>query len=226
MNKGFFALFAVLAIVLTGCANDSGYNGYKQAQDDYFVRSNHCAAAELIRYLLPDLGEDFGGPGQNCRKGGWRGTVALGGYGNSIGFAAQAGKTGFDIRPPSTLVIASLVDLDDLNRSSTLGRVISEQVSATFTKTGYQMRELKLGRSIYVRHQGELMLTREVRELARVHDAQAVVLGSYATSREHLYVNLKVVRPENNVVLAAHDYVLPMGKNIRRMLWSRQPVLP
>lgn len=221
MKMRFVALCAGLAALLAGCSGQPNYGGYKMAGDDYFVRSNHCAAAELIRYLLPDLGEQFGGPNQRCVRWGWLGSVAMGGYGRSVGFAAHAGKTGFDIRPPATLVIASLVDLDALDRTSTLGRVIAEQVSATFTKTGYQMRELKLGQNVYVRHQGELMLTREVRELARIHDAQAVVVGTYASSRENLYVNLKVIRPDNNVVLAAHDYVMPMDRNIRKMLWNR-----
>lgn len=222
MKIRFLAVYLLVAAILAGCASESNYSGYKHASEDLFVKSNHCAAAELIRYLLPELGDKFGGPDEGCVKKGWRGAIALGGYGQSIGFAAHAGKTGFDIRPPSTMVIASLVNLDALDRSSTLGRVISEQVSATFTKTGYQMRELKLAHDVFVRQQGELMLTREVRELARVHDAQAVVVGTYATGRERVYVNLKVIRPQDNVVLAAHDYVLPMDRNIRKMLWNWQ----
>lgn len=227
MASRFLYLVLLLGLLTAGCTVvRSDYGEYKNANSDYFARSNHCAAAELIRYLLPELGREFGPPDTECSRRGWRGAVALGGYGRSIGYAAHAGKTGFDIRPPATLVIASLVDLDDLNRSSTLGRVMAEQVSATFTKTGYQMRELKLGQNVYVRQQGELMLTREVRELARLHDAQAVVVGTYATSDENLYVNLKVIRPQNNLVLAAHDYVLPIDDNVSRLLWSRQPVRP
>lgn len=149
MKIRMFAVYLLMSAVLAGCAGESSYSGYKYASDDLFVRSNHCAAAELIRYLLPELGDKFGGPNESCIKLGWRGPLALGGYGQSIGFAAHAGKTGFDIRPPSTLVIASLVNLDALERSSTLGRVISEQVSATFTKTGYQMRELKLAHDVF-----------------------------------------------------------------------------
>lgn len=223
MKTRFLAVCLLMGAVLAGCAGQPGYTDYKHANADLFVKSNHCAAAELIRYLLPDLGYISGGPDEGCIRKNWRGTVALGGYGQSIGFSAHAGKTGYDISPPSTLIIASLANLDALNRSSTLGRVISEQVSATFTKTGYQMRELKLGHSVYVRQQGELMLTREIRELARIHDAQAVVAGTYALSSEQVYVNLKVIRPQDNVVLAAHDYVLPMDKNIRRMLRTEQP---
>lgn len=127
-------------------------------------------------------------------------------------------QLGHSVSPPSTLIIASLVNVDSLENSSTLGRIVSEQISAEFTRTGYRMRELKLRNNIYIQQQGEMMLTREVQELARNYDAQAIVAGTYATSREFVYVNLKVIHPQSNVVLAVHDYALPMNRNIRRML--------
>src|SRR5690554_3027731 len=49
---------------------------------------------------------------------------------------------------PSTLVIASLANVDALETSSTFGRIVSEQISAEFTKSGYRMREMKLRNSV------------------------------------------------------------------------------
>lgn len=122
------------------------------------------------------------------------------------------------VPPPGLLIIASLVDVDDLNRSSTFGRIVSEQVSAEFTKARYNMRELKLRNSVAINDAGEMLLSRDIRELATVYGAQAVVVGSYATSKDFIYVNLKVVQPETNRVLGVHDYALPMDANNRRML--------
>ena len=119
---------------------------------------------------------------------------------------------------PSTLVIASLANVDALETSSTFGRIVSEQISAEFTKSGYRMREMKLRNSVGITGEGEMLLSREIRELAHSYDAQAVVVGSYATSRDFVYINLKVVHPQSNTVLAVHDYALPMDSNNRRML--------
>lgn len=117
------------------------------------------------------------------------------------------------------LIVATVVNIDALDRSSTLGRVISEQVSARFTLAGHRMIEMKFRNNVYMaRDQGELMLTREIRDLANAHDAQAVVVGTYAQSSEMVFVNLKVVQPETNVVLAVHDYALPLDSMTRSML--------
>lgn len=119
------------------------------------------------------------------------------------------------------LIVATVVNIDALDRSSTLGRMISEQVSGRFTQAGFRMIEMKFRNNVYMaRNQGELMLTREIRDIATTHHAQAVVIGTYAQSSEMLFVNLKVIEPENNIVLVAHDYALPIDRVTRSMLQS------
>ena len=121
------------------------------------------------------------------------------------------------------LIVATVVNIDALDSSSTLGRVISEQVSARFTLAGLHMIEMKFRNNVYMaRDQGEMMLTRELRDIASSHRAQAVIVGTYAQSSEMVFVNLKVIQPETNFVLAAHDYVLPLDTMTSSMLKSRR----
>ena len=121
------------------------------------------------------------------------------------------------------LIVATVVNIDALDSSSTLGRVISEQVSARFTLAGLHMIEMKFRNNVYMaRDQGEMMLTRELRDIASSHRAQAVIVGTYAQSSEMVFVNLKVIQPETNFVLAAHDYVLPLDAMTSSMLKTRR----
>lgn len=123
----------------------------------------------------------------------------------------------------SKLLIATLVNIDALDRSSTLGRLVSEQVSARFTQSGYQMVEMKLQNSVYMSQaQGELMLTREIHDLAHAHAAQAVIVGTYGESKDYVFINLKVVQPNTNLIIAVHDYALPLDDNTRAMLRNRR----
>lgn len=117
------------------------------------------------------------------------------------------------------LIVATVVNIDALEQSSTLGRLISEQVSARLAQRGFTMIEMKFRSSIYMkRGEGELVLTREIGEVARNNKAQAVVLGSYGVGGSSVYVNMKIVQPGNNTVLAAYDYVLPYNGEIRSLL--------
>lgn len=119
-------------------------------------------------------------------------------------------------------IIATLVNIDQLEQSSTLGRLISEQVASRMTQLGYGVLELKVRNGIYMkRNEGELLLTREIKEVATTHNAQAVVVGTYAESSNLVYVNLKIVNPATSVVLAAYDYALPNDKQIQSLIRKR-----
>lgn len=117
------------------------------------------------------------------------------------------------------ILIGTLVNIDALDRSSTFGRLTTDQISARFTMAGYPMVEMKLRNSAYMlRDQAELLLSREVGELISSHNAQAVIVGTYAVSRDRVYINLKVIRPQRGIVLAAYDYSLPLDDETRLLL--------
>ena len=90
------------------------------------------------------------------------------------------------------------------------------------TQMGYGVLELKVRNGIYMkRNEGELLLTREIKEVATTHNAQAVIVGTYAESSALVYVNLKIVNPATSVVLAAYDYALPLDKQIQSLIRKR-----
>lgn len=125
-----------------------------------------------------------------------------------------------ELDPERPIIVATVVDIDQLERSSTLGRYISESVSARFTQNRYRMVEMKFQNAVYMkRDEGELMLTREIRDIANAHRAQAVIVGTYSRASSTVLVNLKVVRPESNIVIAATDYALRMNRDVCALVY-------
>lgn len=120
------------------------------------------------------------------------------------------------------VLVATLVNVDRLSESSRLGRIFSEQIAGRLVQRGFPVTELKLRENVAMqREQGELLLSRELRDVSRAHDAQAVVVGTYAVSASILYVSIKLVKPEGNMVVAAHNYAVPMDDNVRALLAGR-----
>lgn len=121
--------------------------------------------------------------------------------------------------PGQPMIMATVVNIDSLEQSSTLGRLISEQVSTRLAQGGLKMLEMKLRNNVYLkRNQGELMLTREIGAVAHTHNAQAIVVGSYAESSDMVFINIKVIEPNTNFVLAGQDYVMAKEGIVRSML--------
>jgi TolB-like protein len=123
--------------------------------------------------------------------------------------------------PRQPIIVASLVNIDDLT-SSRLGRLVSEQLMTRLVESGFTVTELKLRESIYIRHkEGELMLSREIPEISRKHAAQAVLVGTYAHSINNIYITIKLVGVTDNLVIASHDYAMPMDSEIRSLFWTK-----
>lgn len=129
---------------------------------------------------------------------------------------------GVQLDPQRNVLVATLVNVDRLDESSRLGRIFSEQIAGRLVQRGVPVTELKLRESVFLQpHQGELLLSRELTEVSQQHDAQAVLVGTYAVSAQTLYVSLKLVNPLGNTVVAASDYALPLDENVRSLLFER-----
>ncbi len=124
--------------------------------------------------------------------------------------------------PGYPVLVATLVNVDRLGESSRMGRIFSEQIAGRLVQRGLLVTELKMRENLVMqREQGELLLSRELREVSRAHDAQAVVVGTYAVSATVLYVSIKLVKPDGNLVVAAHNYAVPIDENVRALLLGR-----
>ena len=119
-----------------------------------------------------------------------------------------------------SILTASFANIDDLTESSTLGRIVSEQIASRLAQHGFKIVEVKLRQeSIFIEEgKGEFLLSREVMSLGETRGAHAVLVGTYAVSKNFIFISVRVVRTEDNSVVAGYDYELPNDSTTRSML--------
>jgi TolB-like protein len=142
----------------------------------------------------------------------WDGNLVMVGYSIADKLGDNAAQT---LGPSDTLIVASFVNVNNLEESSSFGRIIAEQIASRFAQRGQRVIELKLRQnSIFISEgKGEFMLSRDLREISRTHNASAVVVGTYADGGDRMYVSARIVRPTDNIIISAWDYGIPMGTN-------------
>jgi len=118
------------------------------------------------------------------------------------------------------ILAASFVNIDDLTKSSTLGRIISEQIASRLAQHGFKIIEVKLRQeSVFIKEgKGEFLLSREVLNLGLTRGAHAVLVGTYAVSTNFIFVSARVVRTEDGSVVTGYDYELPNDVTTKSML--------
>ena len=128
---------------------------------------------------------------------------------------------GFDLSAAGSgpVLVATVVNVNDLSRSAPLGRTLSEQYASHMAASGFNVKEIKLRGDVFVREgAGELLLSREIKDIARSHNASLVLVGTYSAAANFTYVSLKLVRTEDSRIIRGHDYALPNDRDVQRLL--------
>ncbi|OSM04272.1 hypothetical protein MAIT1_04142 [Magnetofaba australis IT-1] len=127
----------------------------------------------------------------------------------------------------SPIIASSFVNMDDLADTSALGRLVGRQMSARFTQSGFAMVESNLRTNMLIQPGvGELALTRELDKIRKEHRADAILAGSYSLARNRVYFHAQLIRFKDSKVMAAQDFSLPIGGNIRELLRKGAATLP
>jgi len=123
------------------------------------------------------------------------------------------------ITGPGPVLVATLVNVNDLTRSAPIGRTLSEQYATAMASIGYNVKEVKLRGAMFIEEgTGELLLSREIQDIAREHNAALVLVGTFSPAAEFTYISLKLVRTEDSRIIRGHDYALPNDRDVRRLL--------
>jgi len=113
----------------------------------------------------------------------------------------------------SNILVASFVNINNLTESSTLGRLLAEQVSSRLSQRGYKVIDMRMRDSVFMEEgKGEFLLSRDLKEVAKNHKATAAVVGTYGESLNGIYVSTRIVNPSDNSIISSCDYGLQMGR--------------
>jgi TolB-like protein len=115
-------------------------------------------------------------------------------------------------------VITTLADINNLSESTSLGRLISEQITERFVQNHYDVFDARLHSHLMVSSEGEFALSREWREIGRKQKAHYLISGTYAVGDNQVYVTLKMLDFVTGKIVASQAYSLPKDANIQALL--------
>ena len=124
------------------------------------------------------------------------------------------------------IINVTFASLDNLDQTTPMGRLISEQIATEMSKQGYRLMELRVRQEeiLIEKQKGEFVLTRDTTRLLKSHDAQAILAGTYSVASNILFVTSKLINPNDNTVINAHSYDIALGPNALALLNRSLPV--
>lgn len=114
------------------------------------------------------------------------------------------------LNPGGPILPTSLVDLENLDNSSPLGRLVAQQIASRLGQYGYTVLDVRLRSNIHFgESEGEFLLSRDPKLLRPTYAAEAALVGTYSNTGGSLFVSVRVVRLIDSALLAAYEYSLP-----------------
>ena len=135
------------------------------------------------------------------------------------------GDDSFDSTRP--VICAVSVNLNDLNKTSNFGRLIGQSLkTALQAHRVNKIIEIDL-RDAYVpiiqgTNAGEFLLSRNILTLASQYNAGAAMVSTYSVALNKVYVTVELINVEQNVIVAAHQFEIPIGPRTWALLTNKE----
>ncbi|MCP4701429.1 MAG: hypothetical protein GY862_31925 [Gammaproteobacteria bacterium] len=118
-----------------------------------------------------------------------------------------------------SIAVSSLAVIDKPEQTSSLGRLLAEQLSTRFIRQGYTVVEIEFRRNMLAKHdQKQFTLSEELHHIARSYATEYLSAGTYATGDDRVYINLKLIRVGDGLLVSSHSFSLPLGPNTYALL--------
>ncbi len=118
------------------------------------------------------------------------------------------------------VVVTVPAQADNLEASSGLGRLMAQELSCALVARGYNVQEIRKASEIaFDRTQGEFILTRDTRALARRHvTATLVVAATYTVLPGEVRFNVEIMDARNNNIVAMTSRSLAKTQEVAALL--------
>lgn len=125
-----------------------------------------------------------------------------------------------EINRTDSIIVATFADVNNLEKSSTFGRIIAEQISSRLSQRGYKVSEIKFRKnSVFMqKEKGEFLLSREMRNVSKKYKASALVVGTYGEAFNAIYLSARIITPTNSLIISSCDFALQLGARSQAIL--------
>jgi TolB-like protein len=120
---------------------------------------------------------------------------------------------------PGPIGVTTFVNIDDLNNTSTFGRMYGEQLMSELAMRGYDVVELRHADALqFLNNTGEFALSRDMGLVKKSQNLGGVVVGTYVVSPLRVYVNARLVDPSSSIILSAGSVEMSKTDELARLL--------
>jgi len=131
------------------------------------------------------------------------------------------------VKKLSPVVITTFVDINDFEMTSPLGRMFSELMMSELQSRNFQVIEMRKGAYISMyKDKGEFVLSRDIENIAKQHDAVSIMTGTYTVVENAIILNGRILSVRDNRIYSAWTNRITLTEELQRMTHSGMDKMP
>ena len=117
------------------------------------------------------------------------------------------------------LLVAAVVDVNNVNGTTMFGREIGGIISSRFTQSSIDViHPTEQDGAMLAEATGQFTRNGEVQNIEKGYNTKTALVSTYAVAGDTVHVSVKLVSTVDNVTLAATDFILYQSQLVRDML--------
>jgi TolB-like protein len=108
-----------------------------------------------------------------------------------------------------TLVILSIVNINNFKQASNFGRYISEDLIHAMKIKGFNILDYKATNSIYMNRNGEYIFSRDLRNLKKERNITYALSGTYTIYKDSVTINCRIIDISSGIVVSTAQITVP-----------------
>ncbi len=132
-----------------------------------------------------------------------------------------------DFADGPVVTVSTYVNLNSLYVVSSLGRFLGEQTISELQQAGVRVLDVRKTPSILIRKKhGEYGLSRDMDALEYAHGAEYMVTGTYTYSQDQLFVNVRLLRNSDAMVISSASSTFGINTMVEQLLRDEGLFIP
>lgn len=117
------------------------------------------------------------------------------------------------------VLVCTFVELKKLNRTSSFGRYVAEQLMSEMQQRHYEVVEIRKSQAIMVQEKrGEFGLSRNPAEIGQSAAAGAMLTGTYTPSKDSIVINARIIDNRSAKLLSSATAIIPRNQLAEELL--------
>ena len=122
------------------------------------------------------------------------------------------------ISKDTPIIVGSFSDINNVEETSALGLVVSEQFVTRLVQLGFNVSEVKLRDQMNLKQDGEFVLSRDTNDITKTYNVAAIVSGTFAKAQDGVLFNSRMIAAQDGKLIAAQDFILKNEDDVMALI--------